>query len=193
MFVTMAMTLRLFDTVPECMIETLLIVHGSGDRNSAEFTQVCERWTCILAPWIRTLKRRAHPCGKEYARWNGKYYQWWFYGKLYWKGVYCNGKKDGVWQSWWTNTRLATKGLYRSGKREGVWPSWYCTGRLGLKGMYCNGKKEGMWMEWYIDGQLETKGVYTNGNMEGEWQLWRWDGELWCVEVYQNGKLVTNQ
>ena len=79
----------LFDLVPECIIETLLIVHGSGDRNSSEFTQVCDRWTCILASLVRTLKTTTKwwLYEKEYARCNGNYYKWHNGGRLQKKGV----------------------------------------------------------------------------------------------------------
>ena len=119
MEVTMAPSsvLRLFDTVPECMVETLLVVHGSGDRNSAEFTQVCETWTRVLAPWIRTWEKSSVFCrvndAKTRARWNGKYYRWYIAtDMMFEKGVFYNGNATGEWQQWYSDGRLYGKGKY---------------------------------------------------------------------------------
>ena len=151
----------LFDGVPECMIETLLVVHGSGDRNSAEFTQVCERWTCILAPWIRTWKY-----GVIHARWNGKYYEWWRFDQLYEKGICCNGKKEGEWYLWNNNNQLAVKKKYRNGNLEGEYQRWHDNGYMREKGVYRNGRREGEWRMWHENGQLQEKGVYCVAMVE---------------------------
>ena len=184
-----------FDEVPECMIETLLIVHGSGDRNSPEFTQVCETWTRILAPWLRPSRRRLWPCGKERARWNGKYYCWYEKSdQLYEMGVYANGKKKGKLPRWHRNGQLDWIGVYVNGRCEGKWQGWYDNGQIWWKTVYCNGNVNGVWQEWYDNGQLHRKGMFVNAKKEGEWHWWHWeDTSLHNVEVYHNGKLVTNE
>ena len=154
MGVVMAAVLRLFNSVPECLIETLLIVHGSGDRNSPEFTQVCETWTRILAPWVRTLKDRDWPCGKEHARWNGKCYRW------------------------YPSDELCEKLSYDNGKKEGVWHVWYETGKLWQKSVHMDGKMNGLLQSWYENnGQLKQKCIYVQGKMN-EWLYWGYYGEL---------------
>ena len=151
-----------FDEVPECMIETLLIVHGSGDRNSPEFTQVCERWTCILAPWIRTLQANEWPHGKHLGRWTGRCY-WWCIGTLQIKGVYRGGKKDGLWETWHWNGQLDKRGMFVDSNKEGEWCTWYSDGTLYMKNGYRNGKRHGEWKSWYITGEVGTRSLYDNG------------------------------
>ena len=181
----------LFDEVPECLIETLLIVHGSGDRNSAEFTQVCERWTCILAPWIRIISNKNDY--KESARWNGKWFLWYDNGQLWRKGVYTNGKKDGEWQWWHGNGHLWQKGVYANGNPEGEYRWWHYNGQLREKGVYVHGHRDSEWQWWHCNGQLATKGVYVNWRKEGKWQMWDENGAMLSLYVYHNGEHVTNQ
>ena len=184
---------RLFDAVPECLIETLLIVHGSGDRNSPQFTQVCETWTRILAPWIRTLIGREWPWGKEHARWNGKCYFWYVDGQLWQKGADANGKREGVWQNWYGNGQLRERSVYANGKWEGEWQWWHLNGQLRERGVYANGRAEGECSMWYDNGQLRSKGIYANDAIEGVWQVWDENGASLGTEVYHNGEFVPNQ
>ena len=177
----------LFDEVPECMIETLLIVHGSGDRNSSEFTQVCERWTCILAPWIRALRQKEFPWGIKQARWNGKLHCWHARGLLN-KSVYRNGKRDGMWWQWDINGQLCERGVHCNGKRMGVWQGWDDRGRLRRKGMYCDDKMEGEWHYWW-NGKMTEKSMYRDGKREGECQVWqKYNGIVYAKGMYAKDK-----
>ena len=190
---TMESVSQLFDIVPECMIKTLLIVHGSGDRNSIEFTHVCERWTCILAPWIRTLRKSEWSYGKEHARWNGKLYTWGDNDQLRRKGVYVNGKKEGDWREWYPNSQLLTQGVYANNKGDAEWRWWYENGQLWEKGVYVNDKQEGLWQWWYNNSLMYQRGVYANGEREGVWRKWNENGTYLGADVYHTGFFVWSE
>lgn len=181
----------LFDTVPESMLETLLVVHGSGDRDHPQFTQVCERWTCILSPWVRTPKTTTWPYGRKRARWIGKYFCWYPTGQLYQKGRCCKGDPESIWWRWYKNTQLLETGTHRYGWRHGVWQKRYQAhhnGRVSSEGVYINGSKEGMWQFWWDNGQLRSEGMYRNGLKHGVWKRWRKTGLVLLKYVYTNGR-----
>lgn len=186
----MAMVQGLFDTVPECMIETLLVVHGSGDRNHPEFTQVCERWTCISSPWIRTDHDNKWSIGRIRARWNGKGYQYrrGILGPYMKRGTYTNGKEEGVW--WLLYDNVYSKGVYHNGLREGQWEDWFPTGQMKAKTEYLNGEREGKCLGWHSNGQLYCKGVFQNDEKEGEWQWWYDNGQILSKCEYCIGEKV---
>lgn len=186
----------LFDAVPECLVETLLIVHGSGDRNHPRFTNICETWTRILAPWIRTPTPKKDMLlfyGKEYARWNGKSYKWQPNGRLYEKCTLVNGVLHGETQYWCGNGRLQGRGMHCHGREHGEWKWWYDNGVLEGNGTYQNGLEHGLCEWWHDNGQIKSRVLCRDGIPDGECQEWWYGGNIRSKRMYDNGKTEGEQ
>lgn len=182
----MATTPPLFDVVPECLIETLLIVHGGADRNHPQFTQVCERWTCILAPWIR---------GERHVRERGGYYgqptitEYCVYGR--WNGRCCWVERTRANGIWTIGRLLSSRGTYKNGKRHGEWIYYYFKSRaigryVQVRGTLKNGVPEGEWRTYSEDGKLSREGIMKNGRPYGLWHLYAHDQSLFETSFFDD-------
>ena len=187
---------QLFDLVQDCMIETLLIIHGHADRRHVQVTQVCERWTCIMAPWLRYDFLAGHR--RLRGRWNGKMHQFTQNGRLRKRGIFKNGKAHGQYWSYWpkgTVMLTLTKGIgeglmmrYRengmaamvghsnNNKYNGKFTSFNEDGSVKATIGFRNHVKEGEYCQWYRDGQLSRRGIYRDGLKAGVWERWNEDG-----------------
>ncbi|MDC1001508.1 hypothetical protein OAS89_03385 [Alphaproteobacteria bacterium] len=56
-----------------------------------------------------------------------------------WRGVFKNGRMEGLWVKYWSNGQLHFKGNHRNGKHEGYWV--FDNGYNDLTGTYKNGVK----------------------------------------------------
>ena len=79
------------------------------------------------------------------------------------------GIKQGPWESY-VDTVLISRGIYVDGKPDGLWTYWYSNGKMKEEGHYGRGVKEGIWVEWYPDGTIMWKGEWENGSrhIQGE-------------------------
>lgn len=195
----MATSTKHFDGVPECLIETLLIVHGGADRSHAQFTQVCERWTCILAPWIRD-ERHVVDNG-EYGvgihnRWSGRciarrvHGRW--NGRCRWFAIY---KSRSYGDTQVLSQVLSSTGTYKNGQRHGEWIYYACRNTyypainryVIYSGTLRNGVPEGRWRMYTHKGIVAKDGMYTNGRPYGTWRMYDcWDQRLVQKTVFDN-------
>ena len=53
-----------------------------------------------------------------------------------WRGVFKNGRMEGLWVKYWSNGQLHFKGNHRNGKHEGYWV--FDNGYNDLTGTYKN-------------------------------------------------------
>jgi hypothetical protein len=77
-----------------------------------------------------------------------------------WRGVFKNGRMEGLWVKYWSNGQLHFKGNHRNGKHEGYWEYYLENGQLDAKGNYKNGKQEGYWV--FDNVYNDHTGTYKN-------------------------------
>lgn len=100
-----------------------------------------------------------------------------------------DGNKTGYWEDYWDG-KLWTKGNYIGGKKEGIWETYHQNGNLQTKGNYVNGEAHGYCEIYNTNGELYSKGRYDNGYVYGTWNYYNNKGEIRNKKIYSNGKLV---
>jgi hypothetical protein len=88
------------------------------------------------------------------------------------KGLYFEGKKNGVWRAYGSNGVVSKREHYIDGKREGSYTLWHEEGGIKTEGQYLNDKKCGFWRSWTKDGKLHKEGCYKEGKEIGKWKIW---------------------
>lgn len=128
----------------------------------------------------------------ENGYWDGLYEKY-IEGKIYWRGKYIKGKKEGLWVQYFESGDVSSKGNYLDGNREGFWIGYFGHGQLHSKGNYKNGKKDGFWIEYWENGLVFSKGNYKNGLRKGEWLQQDRFGNINSVETgtFKNGQKVS--
>ena len=119
---------------------------------------------------------------------------------------------DGEVSLFYLNRSIKSKGLYSDGKRQGLFLSFHDNGILmdsahyvgdALKGIKLGWNKEGMQIDsmnfdgagngtevnWYGDGVLASAGYWTADTVKkGRWKYYHPNGQLKATEEYANGK-----
>lgn len=96
--------------------------------------------------------------------------------------------KHGMLLEWYDNGKIWKKGQYEYGLKQGLWKYYSRKGKPMRAGAFVNGKKEGTW----IFQEKNTKEVthYKNGKKTGFFERYDADGKLCCKELYENDSLV---
>ncbi|MGD9732230.1 MAG: toxin-antitoxin system YwqK family antitoxin [Desulfamplus sp.] len=147
------------------------------------------------------------------------FYQEWYDAlrtKLWRQGLYCNGKKNGIWTYCWQDTgnkyqevsyiddirngiwvewdkdgNKIKEGNYLNDKETGIWTWWYENGNKADEGSYTNGLQTGLWTSWYENGFKKAEGNYTNGGQSGLWAYWHENGSCHYVYDYDNMTMIS--
>jgi len=135
----------------------------------------------------------------------------WMEENLTVKGLFKNGKLEGVLKAYDKNEELRIEAPYSNGKREGIYKEYFEKNVLkmetpykeGLKNgiekvyekghlvetiSYQNNLKEGQNKSYYTNGTLRGEGFYKNGHLEGIWKFYSENGNILDEAVYENGK-----
>jgi antitoxin component YwqK of YwqJK toxin-antitoxin module len=70
------------------------------------------------------------------------------------------------------------RGLFKNGKSEGLWVRYSVGGQLSYKGTYKDGEWDGPWVGYWNNGQLQMKGTYKDGEQNGPWVAYHKDGTV---------------
>jgi antitoxin component YwqK of YwqJK toxin-antitoxin module len=81
-------------------------------------------------------------------------------GRVWAKGSYRDGVKEGTWTTYFENGQLMSEGSYENGRRNGPWKFWLNSGKLSESGSYANGLKTGTWL-FYLDGKVSNRIDYS--------------------------------
>ncbi|MBR6411924.1 MAG: hypothetical protein IKS41_02035 [Alphaproteobacteria bacterium] len=133
-------------------------------------------------------------------------------GKIWEKGQYKDGKREGVWKHYlngvcnreisYSNGKyngaykdylttggervLYEKKYYINGNLSGMCES-YSNGKLYSKTGYLDGKKDGVHVRYFL-GKPSVVGEYSNGKKTGEWTHYFTDNLVLRVEHFKDGK-----
>ena len=75
----------------------------------------------------------------------------------------ASGARQGPWEIY-ADSALIARGLYADGKPDGLWTFWHENGQMKQEGHYDRGVKTGTWVEWYPDGDIMWKGEWEHGS-----------------------------
>jgi antitoxin component YwqK of YwqJK toxin-antitoxin module len=127
-----------------------------------------------------------------------------FYGtdnKLFSKGGYVNGMKQGSYEyfhpngkrkaleiysrdtllsekRWHENGNPGMEATYKKGELHGTLTQYFENGQIMLKQEYVNGVKEGKYVSYYSNGKLCNEGSYADGKPKGEMKYYKNDGSF---------------
>ena len=99
------------------------------------------------------------------------------------------GRRQGYWE-YYQDGKLYSKGNYINGEREGYWETYHSNGQLEGKGNYVNNKKDGMWEYYWSNGNLWEKSSFIDGKLDGVAEYYNLNGSLNRRELFKNGKLA---
>ena len=103
---------------------------------------------------------------------------------------YSFGELNGQFKEWFWNGKLKYKGNYKDKKYDGIYESYYDNGGKQFIKEYSLGTLNGEYSEFSNDGKLITKGVYEEGLMQGKWYFYfknKNNIELFAEPFYKNG------
>jgi hypothetical protein len=105
------------------------------------------------------IPRKLSDDDSRYSEWNNK--------QPIKDGVRINqydgeGRKQGIWE-YYEDGKLYSKGNYINGLREGIWETYYDNDQLKRKGTYKNGSYNGIWEYYGEYDNLISKELYDNG------------------------------
>ncbi len=97
--------------------------------------------------------------------------------------IYKHGFFHGPFTSFHpSNGKLWIKGTYIDGFRDGLYQQWFPDGTLSHKCFYTRGKLDGEMIDYYLDGKSMQQRFFVNGNLAGSVKTWNSDGKL--IEDY---------
>lgn len=129
------------------------------------------------------------------------------------KGVYVNGKREGVWSEFQPNGLLKSVTSYVRGVKEGLYAEVNQSGQVTKRFFYHNnlrhgeykefnyttlkeertyqyGKLEGTVKIYYDNGKIMEEGQYRNGTRDGISKWYDQEGKPTITYEYKNGELV---
>lgn len=113
---------------------------------------------------------------------HGTFTEWYDNGKLWKKGQYAYGQKQGLWRFYTDKGEIIKAGNFVNDKKEGFWI--FQTEDVKKKTHYKNNKKEGLFTK-YINDTLFQKKEYHNDTLVNVWV----DKNPYCEEMpsYRGG------
>ncbi len=79
---------------------------------------------------------------------------------------------DGESLEFYENGKVKFRGMMKNGKRDGLWSSYYENGAKWSETTFAEGKKNGKTTTWYENSQMRYDGFYTNDMESGKWIFW---------------------
>ena len=146
------------------------------------------------------------------------YWMTYYEDKLYSKGNYINGLRDGYWGFYNGLGVIYQKAFYKNGKlinknlpltesddkkklfiprklssNDSRYSDWNNSQPIkdGVRINQYNidGRKQGYWEEYYSDGNIEYKGNYKNGKEDGYWEYYWENGKIYSKGSYIDGSM----
>lgn len=136
-------------------------------------------------------------------------------GKIFIKGQYVNGLKEGKWvvydslgalrseeafakdqwegerKTYHPNGKISTTESFKAGIRNGLHQGFYENGQLIFKVNEVNGHKVGSWVYYHNNGKAWEKGQFKANKHEGKWTTYDGNGKTTSVRKYKEGKQIS--
>lgn len=143
------------------------------------------------------------------GRWNGPFREYDREGRLRVKGVYKEGKRDGVFLFYSADGICTEAGRFLGDKKFGKWQTFHGNGRIASEVFYNSGyfvsavwdslgtqlvvDGNGREIQVYPDDVVKTVGEYRHGLKEGIWHGRYPNGDMHYEEIYSQGRLVAGK
>ena len=110
------------------------------------------------------------------------------------KGVYRNGKKDGLWTIHNKKGILVSEIEYSEGRLNGKYDLYFYDGEVKLKAQFVNNKQKGEWKYLNKKGKVIKQGKYKDGKPVGIWKVFDKKGKKVIAEYDfdKNEELITS-
>lgn len=120
---------------------------------------------------------------------NGPYSETYVTGAIKKKGVYKNGKEEGVWIFNKPDGMPEREIAYKEGKKNGELKKFFTDGTVSDIETYKNEKLDGPKKEFYFEsnGAIKSLFNYTEGKRNGKYAHYNQDGSIKEEGVYENG------
>jgi antitoxin component YwqK of YwqJK toxin-antitoxin module len=111
------------------------------------------------------------------------------------KGVYKNGKEEGIWKYNFHDGVQQKELSYKNGKEDGECKYYFDDGTLKKIENYKDGKLDGVSRSYYSGNKKQVKidANYTNGKKNGRYVNYESDGTISIESVYDNEKLMSSK
>jgi len=106
------------------------------------------------------------------------------------KGLYKNGKREGLWKSVYSDNAPKSSVFYVNGLIKGASLTWYQSGELSDSSVMDengNGYSKGFWK----DGGIEHYGLFAAGKKNGDWTYYYKNGQPSAIEKLNAGEHVS--
>lgn len=142
-------------------------------------------------------------------------YEYFFGDKLFIKGYYNNGLKEGLWLHFNNNNEVILRSYFKSGLKIGDWKYYFnknqlasivpykddvkhgkClgygkNGNLTFDANYKNGKIDGIKSSFFLNGNKKDMVNYIDGAVEGDFYKYFINGDIQQHIIYKNDKPFT--
>jgi len=120
----------------------------------------------------------------EAGKYNGKWKDLFFNGKVQAEGQYTDSRRSGQWKFYNIFEKIEQTGSYNNGRPDGLWNWYYENGSLLKEEEYFQGKRDGSSTEYSVNGDIIAQGQYSDGEKNGEWKYKSGD-------MTEEGKYIT--
>ncbi len=112
-------------------------------------------------------------------------------GKLMFKDIFINGKKNGVCEWYNDNGTIYRKTTYKNGLQDGLEEIYDDNGKISRRTIYKDDLKNGI-EEFYQNGEISMKTPYINDKEEGIVEFYK-NGKVYSTNEYKNGVKVVEE
>lgn len=115
-------------------------------------------------------------------------------GKLIEKGMYLNGKKQGLWKQFSESGRTIDSTTYKNGIPAGIYVRYNENGAVVSKGVFDpDGNGNGTVIHYYNNGAVRDSGVAVNNERSGVWYFFREDKSKASEVRYEKDSAVSSK
>lgn len=113
-------------------------------------------------------------------------------GKLIEKGIYLDGKKQGLWKRVSETGNTLDSVFYKNGIPVGLSLGYYENGTVSWKREFdTEGKGNGTIVHYYINSSVRDSGTYSNNQRAGVWHFFREDKSKASEVTFEKDSAIT--
>lgn len=104
------------------------------------------------------------------------------------RGIYKDGKKEGMQVSFDAEGNMNDSANYVAGRLKGIRLAWTADG-IQIDSMHFDGAGNGVQVTWYEEGPARAAGYWTQDTLKkGKWKYYHANGQVKATEDYVDGK-----
>jgi antitoxin component YwqK of YwqJK toxin-antitoxin module/CHAT domain-containing protein len=165
------------------------------DPDSVHFYRLIRFEAGVPAGKIRDFSRSGYKYWDGYAKsidpyvFDGESNHYYENGKLSFRQMYVNGKREGPCAEFYPNGNKKATGQFHDDMQEGRWQYFYEDGSLNIDIPFKGDKKIGVVKYYHNNGKLYSDAEWKDGLMNGLYREFNADGNRVNVSHYKNDSL----